>query len=93
MNYKFRESYNLGNGEMEVEVKYFETRKEAREYLNNRVKEVKLENKEWKTYYQECGECFFEKELRKATHIELEEAGAFDIGNCNIYYAFECEVL
>ena len=93
MNYKFRESYNLGNEEMEVEVKYFEKRKEAREYLNCRVKEVKEENKEWKTYYQENTEYFSEKELRKASHIELEDQGLFDIGNCNIYYLFEIEMM
>ena len=39
--YRYKESYNLGQGEIVVEVKEFETRKEARDYMNSRVKEVK----------------------------------------------------
>lgn len=93
MNYKYIESYNLGNEEVEVEVKYFDTRKDARNYLNARVKEVKTSNKEWKTYYQENSEMFFEKELRLASHIKEENEGEFDIGDCNVYYAFEVDYL
>ena len=93
MNYKFRESYNLGNEEVEVEIKGFDTKKEAREYMNSRVKEVKANNKEWKTYYQDSSDFFSEKELRFKKEIALEEAGKFDIGESKIYYLFEIELI
>ena len=93
MNYKFRESYNLGNEDIEVEVKGFDTKKEAREYMNSRVKEVKTNNKEWKTYYQDSSDFFSEKELRLKSEIKKEEEGTFDIGESKIYYAFEIELI
>ena len=46
-----------------------------------------------KTYYQDNSENLFEKELRLKKHIELEDEGKFDIGDCNIYYSFEGENL
>ena len=91
--YRYKESYNLGQGEIVVEVKEFETRKEARDYMNSRVKEVKKGNKEWKTYYQDNSEHLFEKELRFKKHIDLEDLGEFDIGECNVYYVFEAEII
>ena len=91
--YRYKEAFNEGKGEIVVEVKEFETRKETRDYMNSRVKEVKKANKEWKTYYQDNSENLFEKELRLKKHIELEDEGRFDIGDCNIYYSFEGENL
>lgn len=89
--YRYKEAYSQGKGEVIVEVKEFETRKETRNYMNSRVKEVKNANKEWKTYYQDNSENLFEKELRLKKHIEAEDNGEFDIGECNVYYVFEGE--
>ena len=91
--YRYKEAFNEGKVEIVVEVKEFETRKETRDYMNARVKEVKKANKEWKTYYQDNSENLFEKELRLKEHIEMEDEGKFDIGDCNIYYSFEGENL
>ena len=91
--YRYKESFNEGQGEKVVEIKEFETRKETRDYMNSRVKEVKSNNKEWKTYYQDNSENLFEKELRLKKHIDLEDEGNFDIGECNVYYVFEGENL
>ena len=91
--YRYKESFNEGQGEIVVEIKEFETRKEARDYMNIRVKEVKSNNKEWKTYYQDNSELMFEKELRLKKHIDLEDEGNFDIGECNVYYSFEAEIM
>ena len=91
--YRYKEAYNQGEGEIVVEVKEFETRKETRDYMNTRVKEVKSNNKEWKTYYQDNSELMFEKELRLKKHIDLEDEGNFDIGECNVYYSFEAEII
>ncbi|MDY5098770.1 MULTISPECIES: hypothetical protein [Clostridia] len=91
MKYNYKESYSLGEKEVVVKEKKFDNRKDARGYLNKRVKEVKAVDKSWKTYYQENGEYFAEKELRKAEHIKLENENKFDIGECNIYYLFTIE--
>ena len=91
--YRYKEAYNQGEGEIVVEIKAFPPRKETRDYLNARVKEVKQNNKTRKTYYQDNSENVFEKELRLKKHIELEDEGKFDIGDCNIYYSFEGENL
>ena len=35
----------------------------------------------------------FEKELRLKKHIDLEDEGNFDIGECNVYYSFEAKII
>ena len=45
--YRYKEAYNQGEGEIVVEIKEFETRKETRDYMNARVKEVKKNNGYW----------------------------------------------
>lgn len=93
MKYNYKESYNLGNGEIIVSEESFESRKDARNYLNSRVKEVKGNDKNWATYYSDNSDYFFEKELRLKKEIKLEDEGSFDIGESNIYYSFEVEMI
>ena len=70
--YRYKEAFNEGKGEIVVEVKEFETRKETRDYMNARVKEVKKNNKNWKTYYQDNSENLFEKEFdNELTAVEM----------------------
>ena len=83
--YKYNE-YNSGNL---VEELMFSTKKEAREYLNKKVKEVKAENKELKTYFQESNNFYSVKDLRLASDIKAEENGLKDLGDEEPTYYFE----
>lgn len=86
MEYKYIESTNKGL----VEEKLFTTKKEARQYLNSKVKLVKAANKNWKTYFTNSSQYFAEKELRLASDIKNEELGKIDLGEEGFpFYAFE----
>ena len=70
--------YNQGNLVEEIS---FETKKEAREHLNLRVREAKAANNQLKTYYQESNNFYSVKDLRLASEIEAEENGLKDLGD------------
>jgi hypothetical protein len=73
-----------------VDSRLFDSKAEARDYLNERVKLAKSNNNELKTYYTENSHWYSLKDLRLANDIELENLGKLDLGDSNTYsYWFE----
>lgn len=73
-----------------IEVKGFNIKSDARNYLNERVRYAKSNNKKLKTYYIENSYWYSIKDLRLADDIEAENNGLIDLGDEGTYsYYFE----
>ena len=71
-----------------IEIKLFATKKEARDYLNQRVKEFKESNKEWSTYYTDNSKYYSIKDLRLKADIEAEDKDEKDLGESDVPYRY-----
>ena len=90
MEWKFEESSLEGI----VETRLFKTKKEARDYLNQKVKEFKESNKEWANYYTDNSKYYSIKDLRLKADIEAEDEGRKDLGeNGTPYRYFEIDFI
>ena len=84
MEWKFEESSLEGI----VETRLFETKKEARDYLNQKVKEFKESNKEYDLYYKDFSKYYLICDYRLATDIEAEDEGRKDLGEEGTPYRY-----
>ena len=84
MEWKFEESSLEGI----VDMKIFTTKKAAKDYLNQKVKEFKESNKEYDLYYKDFSKYYLICDYRLKADIEAEDEGRKDLGESGTPYRY-----